>query len=89
VRSNAELPAAVLDEVAPLEQPARELLEVALRSGRLSGRGLHRVRRVGRTIADLRGSRGPLRAEHVALALQLRVELTASAPAAPMMATTP
>jgi magnesium chelatase family protein len=79
VAANAELPASALDDVAPLEDPARELLEVALRGGRLSGRGLHRVRRVARTVADLRGATGVLRAEHVALALQLRVELTAGA----------
>jgi magnesium chelatase family protein len=86
VRANAELPVKLLDEVAPVDDAASELLEVALRAGRLSGRGLHRVRRVARTIADLRGCTGPLRADHVALALQLRVELLGGSAALPAMA---
>jgi magnesium chelatase family protein len=72
VRCNAELGADVLDDVAPLAPEATEVLDVALRTNRLTARGLHRVRRVARTIADLQGSMGPLRAEHVSLALSLR-----------------
>lgn len=73
VDRNAALPGHRLDELAPLSDPARQLLESALRSGRLSGRGLHRVRRVARTAADLAG-RDDVAAEDVALALALRAD---------------
>ena len=72
VRCNAEIPGPGLDEVAPLSSDAAGLLESQLRDGRLTGRGLHRVRRVALTIADRDGHDGPLTLEHVATALQLR-----------------
>ncbi|HEX3621270.1 MAG TPA: YifB family Mg chelatase-like AAA ATPase [Acidimicrobiales bacterium] len=75
VDCNARLPAARLDEVAPLAPAAARLLEHRLRAGTLSARGLHRVRRVARTLADLAGNAGPLAEEHVCLALSLRAEL--------------
>ena len=75
VRCNAELPASRLDELAPLSPGSARLLEHRLRSGLLSARGVHRVRRVARTIADLGGSGGPVAEEHVCLALSLRAEL--------------
>ncbi|MGH9165943.1 MAG: YifB family Mg chelatase-like AAA ATPase, partial [Acidimicrobiales bacterium] len=53
VRCNAELGASVLDRWAPLSPAASRLLEWRLRAGGLSARGLHRVRRVARTLADL------------------------------------
>lgn len=74
VRCNAELPAHRLEEVAPLTAPAAALLEDGLRSGALSARGLQRVRRVARTLADLGGRDGPLQEHDVGLALQLRAE---------------
>ena len=72
VPGNAELPAAALDEVAPLDTAARHVLEGALAASRLTGRGLQRVRRVARTIADLQGAGDVLGPEHVSLALALR-----------------
>jgi magnesium chelatase family protein len=81
VRTNAELPAKRLDEVAPLRGDAQELLERRLRSGTLSARGLHRVRRVARTLADLDGAPPVIGAGHVAAALELRVAFAALAPA--------
>jgi len=75
VRNNAELPAPELDALAPLAPGAARLLEHRLRSGLLSARGVHRVRRVARTIADLGGATGPVAEEHVCLALSLRAEL--------------
>ena len=58
--------------VARLSTGARRLLERRLREGRLSARGLDRARRVALTVADLAGHDGPLREEHVLLALALR-----------------
>jgi magnesium chelatase family protein len=72
VRANAELAAERLDDVAPLAPAAARVLERELRAGRLSARGLHRVRRVARTVADLDGSAGPIEDRHVYGALELR-----------------
>jgi magnesium chelatase family protein len=73
-RCNAELDRGQLDEHAPLGREARAALEAQLRSGKLTGRGLQRVRRVARTIADLAGHDGPLEPAHVGEAMALRVE---------------
>lgn len=82
VRCNALLPASRLDALAPLAPGAARLLEDRLRGGMLSARGVHRIRRVARTIADLAGAAGPVGEEHVCLALSLRAELASSAAAA-------
>ena len=72
VRCNAEIPASRLGVLAPLDRLAESLLERGVRVGRLSGRGVDRVRRVARTIADLGGDGGAIREPHVAEALALR-----------------
>jgi magnesium chelatase family protein len=73
---NGAIPAAQLDQCAPLTPDARSLLRAELERGRLTGRGYHRVRRVARTIADLDpGDHDLVTAEHVALAVSLRVRL--------------
>ena len=55
--------------------PETELvLEGALAGGRLSARGLDRVRRVARTLADLEGHHGPAAPLHVKMALALRAQ---------------
>src|SRR5262249_9754327 len=46
---NARIAAHELDELAPLTVAARAMLRRELEAGRLTGRGLHRVRRVART----------------------------------------
>lgn len=74
VRCNAELRVSALDHLAPVRGSAALLFEDALRAGSLSARGLHRARRVARTIADLRDADAPITDEDVCLALQLRSE---------------
>jgi magnesium chelatase family protein len=74
VRVNAELRGKALDAATPLADAATNVLESALRAGRLSGRGVGRVRAVARTIADLR-EESIVDAEHVALALNLRTDV--------------
>jgi magnesium chelatase family protein len=74
VRCNADLRDEQLDEMAPLEAGAAGELERALRTGDLSARGLARIRRVARTIADLDGRPGVVARADVLLALQLRVD---------------
>jgi magnesium chelatase family protein len=72
---NSALPGSALDQLAPLTPDARGVLETRLRQGHLSARGLHRVRRVARTIADLAGRSGPIQREDVYSALALRADV--------------
>jgi len=73
VRSNADLSGPLLDRLARFSGDARALVEHRLRSGRLTARGLQRVKRVARTLADLAGEDGGVLDErHVAVALELR-----------------
>lgn len=74
VGCNAELSGRRLEELGGLSPAAATMLESGLRSGTLSARGLQRVRRVARTLADLADRDGPLGEEDVCLALQLRTE---------------
>lgn len=70
---NARLGAGRLDELAPLEPGAATLLRREIELDRLSGRGYHRVRRVARTIADLRGGAdGAVSESDASLALSMR-----------------
>ena len=71
---NGELGTDQLNLVAPLAPAAFRMLERALEAGRLTGRGLVRVRRVARTIADLRGMGTTIDEAVVAAALALRGE---------------
>ncbi|MEX1217105.1 MAG: YifB family Mg chelatase-like AAA ATPase [Acidimicrobiales bacterium] len=72
VKCNAELSSSALETTSPLSTDAAKLIERCLESGRLSARGMRRVWRVARTIADLERYEGALTAEHVASALHLR-----------------
>lgn len=74
VRSNAELPGPGLERLVRLQPAASRVLEYKLRVGALSARGLHRVQRVARTIADL-GDAPDVTEEHVCAALELRADL--------------
>lgn len=80
VASNSEIPSNRLDQLAPLQKDAAALLETRLRQGHLSARGLHRVRRVARTIADLADWDGPVRPEDVYGALALRAPVFGTEP---------
>jgi magnesium chelatase family protein len=75
VRFNAALDAAELDEFASLRRDpdALRVVEAAVTDGRLSARGIQRVRAVARTIADL-DDQTDVTAQHLAQALQFRIE---------------
>lgn len=72
VACNAHIPRRRLDELCPVTAETELVLEGALAGGRLSARGLDRVRRVARTLADLEGHEGPATRDHVSTALVLR-----------------
>jgi magnesium chelatase family protein len=55
IRTNAEAPASVLEEIAKADAQGQKLLRDAAETMRLSARGYHRVLRVARTLADLDG----------------------------------
>lgn len=76
VAVNAHLTGVQLDAAAPLDRASVVLLERMVRQGSLTGRGVHRVQRVARTIADLDQHDGPLQEHHVAAAVALRVPPT-------------
>ena len=53
IRTNAEAPASLLEEIAQPDAQGAKLLRDAAETMRLSARGYHRVLRVARTLADL------------------------------------
>jgi magnesium chelatase family protein len=75
---NAALPPEKLDLYAPMSDIASKILNRQMHSGRLSGRGFHRIRRIALTLADLRMPDSPLDAplceQDVCAALELRPE---------------
>lgn len=75
VGANRELTGALLDRHAALSPSGRRMMIDALRQQRLTARGVDRVRRVARTLADLAGeSTTVLGEEHLSLAMHLRVD---------------
>lgn len=73
---NSRIGVSKLDDWAPLDAPARALVRHEVERERLTGRGYHRVRRVARTLADLRRPGADIVEEaDVALALELRAGL--------------
>ena len=75
---NSMISAGNLDRFAPLSTASRRLLDGLLRRGEITARGVARIRRVARTIADLRTTTGSdpgpgaMADDDVALALELR-----------------
>ena len=73
---NADIPQDQLETLAPLAAHAVALLREELEAGRLTGRGYHRVRRVARTVADMRGEGEVISEESVITALSLRQSIS-------------
>lgn len=71
---NAALDTNELDRVAPLSDGARTVLENAVAHGRLSARGVGRIRAVARTLADLDDAADSISVEQLCLAMSLRVD---------------
>jgi magnesium chelatase family protein len=68
---NARIPAAILTRAAPLDAPGSLALRAATERLHLSPRGVHRLLRVARTIADLDAAEA-VGADHVSEAAQYR-----------------
>ncbi len=75
VTTNARLSIGQLEQHSTIDPAGRRLLERAIDDGRLSGRGLHRVRSVALTLDDLREGDGRLEQEVVAQAMALRADV--------------
>ena len=71
---NGRLSSAQIEATVPLSIAAQSVLESSIHQGRLSARGVGRIRVVARTIADLDERYGPVEVEDVCLALSLRVD---------------
>lgn len=61
-----------LEKIAPLQEDARIMLNLAAEKLRLTARGYHRVLRAARTVADLDGAADILGKKHIAEALSYR-----------------
>ena len=72
MRTNAELTPSQMARHCPLDRNAARLLNAAVTRLALSARAYDRVRKVGRTIADLEAA-DAISADHVAEALQFRM----------------
>lgn len=72
LKTNATLSGRQLDRLAPLDEQGQALLRAALTEMGLSARAYDKLRRVGRTIADLEGSQ-TVSANHIAEAVQYRL----------------
>ena len=71
-RLNAYLTTAELDDIAAPDAGGKALLGQAAEQMKLSARGYHRVLRVARTVADLKGRCAALERGHIAEALAYR-----------------
>jgi magnesium chelatase family protein len=76
---NAALDESGLNEFAPLSKQAGSMLHRELEKGRLTARGLHRVWRVARTLADLDEQAGEIDESYVITALGMRARVGLSA----------
>jgi len=68
---NAEMTASEINQLCPLDQESQDILRLAAQQMHLSGRALHRILKVARTIADIEESE-VIAAGHIAESIQYR-----------------
>lgn len=73
--TNAQASGKILEQIAPLEPAAQDILNKATDALKLSARGYHRIIRVSRTIADLDGGPNIIAQKHIAEALSYRRQI--------------
>lgn len=78
-KTNAELAVREIKKYCAIDDLSKKLLQQAEERFRLSSRGVHRLLKVSRTIADLEGSEH-IKSSHLAEALQYREQLKAALP---------
>lgn len=71
IKTNSEMEAKDINKIADLEKEAKEILNTSAKKLDLSARAYHRVIKLGRTIADLDGSK-TINSSHILEALQYR-----------------
>jgi magnesium chelatase family protein len=71
IKTNSEMEAKDINKIALLENNAKEILNTSAKKLDLSARAYHRIIKLGRTIADLDGSK-TIKSEHILEALQYR-----------------
>ena len=71
IKTNSEMDTKDINKIANLDEKAKEILNVSAKKLDLSARAYHRVIKLGRTIADLEGSRA-INPSHILEALQYR-----------------
>lgn len=68
---NSQMPPKLIDKFCELDSESEKLLKMAMEKYQLSGRGIHRLLKVSRTIADLEGSQNIIQT-HLLEAIQYR-----------------
>jgi magnesium chelatase family protein len=71
IKTNSEMQAKDIGKIAELEDSAKEILNTSAKKLDLSARAYHRIIKLGRTIADLDGSK-TIKSQHILEALQYR-----------------
>ena len=71
IKTNSEMSAKDINKIADLETSAKEILNTSAKKLDLSARAYHRIIKLGRTIADLDGSK-TINSSHILEALQYR-----------------
>ncbi|MFA5651999.1 MAG: YifB family Mg chelatase-like AAA ATPase [Candidatus Paceibacterota bacterium] len=71
IKTNSEMEAKDINKIALLEDSAKEILNTSAKKLDLSARAYHRIIKLGRTIADLDGSK-TIKSSHILEALQYR-----------------
>ncbi|KXB64989.1 Mg chelatase-like protein [Aedoeadaptatus coxii] len=55
IRTNADIPENLIDQYCKLKESSQKLLDMAYKKYKFSGRSIHKILKVARTVADLRG----------------------------------